>query len=378
MKTTAKTTAKIVRPLPPLPMMEPLPGRVLLSGNPLITQTNLVTDGGPFSPTASHTDPSLINPWGLAIGNDNDLWVSNNNSGTTTLYNGTGGPGGLPAITIPLPAGQSGPAGPTGVIANNSGSGFNVRKGASTGSSTFVFVTEQGIVAGWSFGVDSAHAITAVDDSALGAVFKGATTAPGLTGGRDLFITDFGRNKIVILDSNFHSVPHLGLFTDPNIPAGFAPFNIQRLNGDLYVTYAKQDAEKQNDVPGNGNGYVDVYSAGGTLLRRLASGGVLDSPWGLAVAPSTFGSLAGDILVGNFGNGRINAFSPTGVSEGKILGTNGSPLIIRDLWSLTPGTAVVGGTDTLYFTAGADNQNGGLLGTLTVGVSNGGQPGFNY
>ncbi|MGA2230941.1 MAG: TIGR03118 family protein [Tepidisphaeraceae bacterium] len=349
-----------------LPLMEPLQSRLLLSAAPMVTQTNLVTDGGPNSPAAANTDPSLINPWGLTIGTDNDLWVSNNNSGTTTLYNAGGGSAGLPAISIPLPPGQTGPAGPTGVISNTAGTGFDVTENGHTAPSNFVFVTEQGIVAGWSDSVDLSKAITAVDDSASGAVFKGATTAPGLTGGRDLFIADFGRDKIVVLNSSFKNVPHGGLFVDPSIPKGFAPFNIQRLDGDIYVTYAEQDAEKANDVPGKGNGFVDVYSDGGTLLRRLASGGVLNSPWGLAVAPPTFGSFAGDILVGNFGNGRINAFSTTGISEGKVLNSSGTPLIISDLWSLTSGTPSVGGADTLYFTAGADNQNGGVLGTLTA------------
>jgi uncharacterized protein (TIGR03118 family) len=349
-----------------LPLMETLQSRVLMSGAPLLSQTNLVTDGGANSPTAAHTDPSLINPWGVEIGSDNDIWVSNNNSGTTTLYTANGGNAGLPAITIPLPAGVAGPAGPTGVIANNQSTGFDVTENGVTGSSSFVFVTEQGIVAGWSESVDLGKAITAVDDSATGAVFKGATTVPAAGGGRDLLIADLGRDKIVELDSNFHNVKHAGLFVDHTIPAGFAPFNVQRLDGDIYVTYAKQDAQKQNDVPGKGNGFVDVYSDAGTLLRRLASGGALNSPWGLAVAPSTFGSLAGDILVGNFGNGRINAFSTTGATEGKVLNANGTPLIISDLWSLTAGTASVGGANTLYFTAGADNQNGGVLGTLTV------------
>jgi uncharacterized protein (TIGR03118 family) len=349
-----------------LPVMEALPSRTMLSAAPLLTQTNLVTDGGSASPTAPNTDPSLINPWGLAIGTDNDIWVSNNNGGTTTLYTATGGPAGLPAISIPLPAGQTPPAGPTGVVSNNKGAGFKVSENGVTASSNFIFVTEQGIVAGWSDSVDQAHAITAVDDSASGAVFKGATLATGPNGARDLFIADFGRDKIVILNSSFQAVPHPGLFVDHSIPAGFAPFNVQKLNGDLYVTYALQDAQKQNDVPGHGNGFVDVYSTSGALLERLASGGVLNSPWGLAVAPSTFGSLAGDILVGNFGNGHVNAFSPTGTSEGKVLNTSGTPLIISDLWSLTAGTSSVGGVDTLYFTSGADNQAGGLLGTLTA------------
>jgi len=346
--------------------MEPLPARVLLTAAPLITQTNLVTDGGPHSPTAAHTDSSLINPWGLTIGTDHDLWASNNNSGTTTLYTANGSFAGLPAISIPLPVGQSGVAGPTGVVSNAPGTGFDVSAGGHTGASNFVFVTEQGIVAGWASSVSLSHAITAIDDSGKGSVFKGITTGPGLTGGRDLFIADFGQGKIVILDSNFHTVPHAGLFVDHSIPAGYAPFNIQRMANNYYVTYAKQDSQKQNDVPGSGNGYVDVYSKTGTLIQRLASGGVLDSPWGLAVAPSTFGSLAGDILVGNFGNGRINAFSPTGTPEGKILNSGGTPLIIHDLWSLTPGTSNVGGVNTLYFTAGADNQEGGLIGTLTA------------
>jgi uncharacterized protein (TIGR03118 family) len=348
-----------------LPVMEALASRTLLSAAPMVTQTNLVTDGGSASPTAANTDPNLINPWGLAIGTDNDIWVSNNNGGTTTLYTATGGPAGLPAISIPLPTGQTPPAGPTGVVSNSKDTGFKVSENGVTSPSNFVFVTEQGIVAGWSDSVDQAHAITAVDDSATGAVFKGATLATGPNGARDLFIADFGRDKIVILNSSFQVVPHAGLFVDHSIPAGFAPFNVQKLNGDIYVTYALQDADKQNDVPGHGNGFVDVYSTGGAFLERLASGGVLNSPWGLAVAPSTFGSLAGDILVGNFGNGHINAFTPTGTSAGKVLNTSGTPLIISDLWSLTAGTSAVGGVDTLYFTSGADNQNGGLLGTLT-------------
>jgi uncharacterized protein (TIGR03118 family) len=343
-------------------VIEPLDPRILLTTSPLITQTNLVSDG---VVSATHTDPYLLNPWGIAIGSGGDIWIGNNNSGTSTFYTASGSELGL--VSIPLPAGAAAPSGPTGVVVNHI-NGFDVSENGNTAPSDFIFVTEQGIIAGWSSSVDFSNAITAVDLSSTGAVFKGATTAPVANNPnhRHLYVTDFANDKIDEFNPQFQLVSRPGAFTDPSIPAGYAPFGIQRLDGKLFVTYALQDQSKQDELFGRGDGYVDEYSTTGVLLQRFASNGTLDAPWGLAVAPSNFGDFAGDILVGNFGNGRISAFSPSGTFEGKLLNTSGTPLIIKGLWSLTPGTANAGGADTLFFDAGPNDQADGIFGTLTV------------
>ncbi len=320
-------------------------------------QTNLVSDG---SVPATLTDPDLVNPWGLAESPTSPFWVANNHTGLATLYsvstdNLTVSKLGL-VVTIP-PAIGGPPSPPTGQVFNG-GSGFVV--GASP--ARFLFDSEDGAISGWSGGTTAA---IMVDHSGIGAVYKGLAIDDANT---FLFASDFHNGDIEKYDSTFTQVTGPGSFTDPNLPAGYAPFNLKVLGGELYVTYAKQDAGKMDDDPGPGNGFVDVFNLDGSLDKRLISGGALNSPWGLTIAPSSFGSFAGDLLVGNFGDGTINAFDPTtGAFVDALRGLNGQPIVITDLWALSPGNGGSGGgVDSLYFTAGLAGEAGGLFGSLTA------------
>ncbi|MBV9510384.1 MAG: TIGR03118 family protein [Caulobacteraceae bacterium] len=323
--------------------------------------TNLVSDG---SVPAANTDPNLINPWGVAYSPGGPFWVSDNNSGVSTLYNGSGAKIPL-TVTIAPPAGASGPAAPTGVVFNGASSEFQVSNGVSKGGSAFIFDTEDGTISGWAPSVDGTHSLLAVNNSASHAVYKGL--ALGSSGGSDfIYAADFHSGEIEQYDSSFGLVK---TFTDPTVAAGYAPFDVQVLNGDLYVTYALQNAAKHDDVAGPGNGYVDEFSLDGTLIKRLVSkGGQVNSPWGLDIAPSSFGTFAGDLLVGNFGDGTISAFDPTtGAFEGKLDLTNGSPIKLDDLWALITGNGGAGGSASdVYFTAGVMDEAHGLLGSIAA------------
>jgi uncharacterized protein (TIGR03118 family) len=331
------------------------------------TQTNLVSDG--FVPAAT-TDPNLINPWGLTHSATSPFWVSDNGTGVTTVYTGAGAlvkVGGFDAITIAAPPGQTSPASPTGDVFNIAGTGFNVTSGGQTGSSVFIFATEDGTISGWSPNVNPASSVLAVDNSqgGTGAVYKGL--AIGQTeDGTFLYAANFRNGTVDMFDQNFKQV---NSFTDPTVPAGYAPFNVQVLDDHLFVTFALQDPLLQHDdVPGVGHGFVDEFDLQGNLLHRVASGGVLDSPWGLAIAPPGFGEFANDLLVGNFGDGTINVFDPKNDHFlGKLEDANGAPITIFDLWALVPGTGNAG-TDPnkIYFTAGVKNEAHGLFGSLAA------------
>jgi uncharacterized protein (TIGR03118 family) len=330
---------------------------------PAFIQDNLVSDG--FVP-ADHVDPNLVNPWGVAASATGPLWVSDNGTGVTTIYNGTGAAvtvAGHTAITIAAPPGQSDPSSPTGQVFNSAGTGFNVSEGGHAASSVFMFATEDGTISGWSPTVDSGSSILAVDHSGDGAVYKGLTMLQ-TAGGPLLYAANFHSGQVEVYDSHFAQV---NSFTDPFLPDDYAPFNVQSLNGNLFVTFAQQDADKHDDVAGAGHGFVDEFDAQGHLLNRVGSGGPLDSPWGLAIAPASFGKFAGDLLVGNFGDGTINAYDPGDDKFlGKLLGIDGKPLVIGDLWALTPGNGgSAGDPNTLYFTAGVQDEAHGLFGSLT-------------
>jgi uncharacterized protein (TIGR03118 family) len=330
-------------------------------------QTNLVSDG--FVPAAT-TDPNLINPWGLTHSATSPFWVSDNGMGVTTVYNGDGTlvkVGGFDAIKIATPPGQTTLAGPTGDVFNIAGTGFNVTSGGHTGSSVFIFATEDGTISGWNPTVDPASSVLAVDNSqgGAGAVYKGL--AIGQTeNGTFLYAANFRNGTVDVFDQNFQQV---NSFTDPTVPAGYAPFNVQVLDDRLFVTFALQDPLlKHDDVPGVGHGFVDEFDLQGHMLDRVASGGVLDSPWGLAIAPLGFGEFANDLLVGNFGDGTINVFDPKNDHFlGKLEDANGAPITIFDLWALVPGTGNAG-TDPnkIYFTAGVKNEAHGLFGSLAA------------
>jgi len=317
-------------------------------------QTNLVSD---IPGLAGSTDPDLVNPWGLTRSATSPWWVSDNGTGKSTLYTASGGKVPL-TVTIP-PTGSA----PTGVVFNG-GSGFVVVSGAASGPSRFIFATENGTIAGWSPAVNPTKAIQAVDNSAS-AVYKGLAIATS-GGATFLYATNFKASSVDVFDSTFHPATLAGTFSDPDIKAGFAPFGIANLNGNLYVTYAKRDETGHDDVAGPANGFVDVFDTSGHLLRRAATRGRLNSPWGVALAPANFGRFSGDLLVGNFGDGRINAFDPaTGAFLGQLQNPAGHPIDINGLWGLAFGNGgLAGDATTLFFAAGLNDEADGLFGSI--------------
>lgn len=324
-------------------------------------QTNLVSD---IPGLAAITDPNLVNAWGISESSMSPFWISDNGTGVSTLY---AVPGATPPVqklglTVTIPGGSPTSA-PTGQVFNTT-AGFSL--GAS-GKALFIFDSEDGVISGWN-GSLGTNAIVTVPNT-TGAVYKGlaiSNLTPAL--GAALYATDFHNGSIDVFDSSFTSVTLPGTFTDPNLPLGYAPFNDAVLNGQLYVTFAKQDGARHDDVAGPGNGFVDVFDLYGNLISRLISNGALNSPWGLALAPAGFGSLGGDLLVGNFGDGTINAYDPTtGAFKGTLDEINGQPLMIDGLWGLIFGNGAAGGSPgTLYFTAGLNDEADGLFGSLTA------------
>ncbi len=288
--------------------------------------------------------------------------MADNGTGLSTLYNGnTGGKLGL-TVTVP--------GAPTGIVFNG-GPGFVVKSGLLSGPARFIFSSEDGTISGWNPTVSPTVAQIAVNHSLEGAVYKGLAIAQTVAGDR-LYATNFYAGTVEVFDSSFNSVP--GGFTDPTLPEGYAPFGVQNLGGTIYVTYALQDEHKHDDVPGQGHGFVNAFDAAGTLIRRVASKGQLDSPWGLAMAPADFGKFSGDLLVGNFGNGRIHAFDPEDTNgrgelqkRGPLHSVDGRPIEIDGLWALAFGNgASAGPKHTLFFTAGPFEEQHGLFGKLEV------------
>ncbi|HAB15358.1 MAG TPA: TIGR03118 family protein [Verrucomicrobiota bacterium] len=308
---------------------------------------------------ADHTDPNLSNPWGISLSPTSPFWVADNKTGVSTLYDGEGVPRSL-VVSIPPPGGGTPPASPTGTVFNG-GSGFEVAPGL---PARFLFATEDGTISGWNPAAAPTAAILKVDHSGT-ALYKGL--AIGNNGSADhLYAANFKEGSIDVFDTAFAPASLSGSFTDPTLPAGYAPFNIQNLGGKLYVTYALQDGGQKDDVPGAGHGFVDVFDLNGNLLQRLVSQGALNSPWGLVIGPEDFGPFEGDLLVGNFGDGRINAYD---LSSGKFLGSlkgpDGKPIEIEGLWALTAGNGANGGDeDDLYFTAGISDEEHGLFGEI--------------
>ncbi|HEY3267902.1 MAG TPA: TIGR03118 family protein [Armatimonadota bacterium] len=336
-------------------------------------QTNLISD---IAGVALNTDPNLVNPWGIAFSPRGPIWVSDNGAGVSTVYDAIGNP--LPSesaplvVTIPPPAGSPSDttSAPTGTVYNDS-SDFVVSAGGKSGPARFLFATEDGTVAGWNGSVDGVSAVLAFDNSASGAVYKGLALGNNAAGGH-IYLTNFHAGTVDVLDTGFHEVTLPGMFHDPNLPAGYAPFGIQNVGGKLFVTYALQDGDQHDDVSGPGHGYIDVYDTNGMLLKRFASGGNLNSPWGIAAAPRSFGPLGGSLLVGNFGDGRINAFDmSTGASRGPLRDSRGRPIAIDSLWGIAfgPSSGNRGHDDAspLYFTAGIAHEDHGLFGAIEPG-----------
>ena len=320
-------------------------------------QKNLVSD---IPNLAVTTDPNLVNAWGIAFTPTSPAWIADNGTGLSTLYSGTGSIIPL-VVTIAPPKNAEGPATPTGIVFNGGG-GFNVTAHDKTGSSLFIFATEDGTISGWSPTVDGTHSILGPDNHEAGAVYKGL--AIGTTDdGTFIYATNFFSGWVEMYNSSFGWVKN---FTDTDLPMGYAPFGIRNINGKLYVTFALQDEDKEDDVAGPGHGFVDVFDLNGNKLKRLISHGQLNSPWGLALAPAGFGKFSGDLLVGNFGNGHINAFNiEKGSARGHMLRSNGGTLEISGLWALSFGNGgTAGPTTALLFTAGPDEESHGLFGTI--------------
>jgi uncharacterized protein (TIGR03118 family) len=321
--------------------------------------TKLVSDE---AGVAAHQDANLVNAWGIAFNPFGFVWVANAETGKSTLYDGAGVPQSL-VVTIPPAAG--GTAGsPTGIVFNG-GNTFLVTTAANS-FARFIFSTEDGVIAAWAPTVNPTNAILIKDNSTAGAQYKGLALSAG-GNGQLLYATDFHNGKIDVWDSGFNPVALApGAFADPKIPAGFAPFGIQAINGNIYVTYAKQDADRHDDVAGKGLGYVNVFDPNGNLIDRIVSKGPLNAPWGLTLAPAGFGEFAGALLVGNFGDGRINAFDPmTGKHLGALKGSNGKPIEIEGLWGLAFGNGWnAQPVHTLFFTSGPDDEEHGLYGRI--------------
>jgi uncharacterized protein (TIGR03118 family) len=330
--------------------------RPALADSPSYEVTNLVSD---VPGVANHTDPNLVNAWGLAFNPFGPAWIADNGTGVATLYDGNGNP--VPLV-VSIPGGK-----PTGIVFNGSTNDFIVSRGGASGPAAFIFATETGTIAAWAPAVDRNHAITVVDNSSTGAIYKGLALAGDGTR-LLLYATDFHNRKIDVFDRTFSLVQVAGGFADRSIPSTYGPFGIQNLLGSIYVTYAKQDRNREDDVAGRGLGIVNVFTASGTLIRQVAQGGPLNAPWGLAIAPADFGVFSNDLLIGNFGDGTINAFD---LSTGRFLGQlslpDRQPITIDGLWALSFGNGVNNQpTNALFFTAGPDDETHGLYGRITV------------
>lgn len=334
------------------------------AGNIVFAVDDLVSDGS--VPADNPPDHQLINPWGVSYAPGGPFWISDNNAGVTTLYNGAGVRqsmfgGTVPDVMIATPPGQTPrTAAPTGQVFNIARSGFSVAEAGKSGSAAFIFATEDGTISGWAPSVDRNNSFLAVDNSkgGTGAVYKGLAIDPT---GTQIYVSNFRSGNVEVYDNNFQLV---NSFTDPTVPAGYAPLNVQVLNGTLYVTFALQNAAKHDDVDSAGHGFVDSFNLDGSGMKRLVSGGALNSPWGLDIAPGGFGNF---LLVGNFGDGEIHAFDPnTGAFLGTLDNLHGTALRAGDLWALINGHGGAGGnSDLVYLTAGVLNESEGLFASLT-------------
>jgi uncharacterized protein (TIGR03118 family) len=303
-------------------------------------------------------DSDVVNAWGLALGPTTPLWVANNGSNTATLYSGglNGATVGKVGLTVTVDS-----DGPTGQVFNPSSSDFTVTTAAGTGPARFIFDSESGDIAAWAPAATGTHAV--VQQHVDGAVFKGLALWPTPLGSF-LLATDFIGGHVDVFDSHFQQVDtgH-ALFADSRLPRGYAPFDVMVSGDRVFVTYAKQQAGSEDEAHGPGLGIVDEYTDLGTRVHRVATHGTLNAPWGLAIAPAGFGNLGGDLLVGNFGDGRINVFHGSDFI-GQLRNPQNRAITIDGLWALLPGTATTGGTNTVWFSAGPHDENDGLVGQL--------------
>ncbi|MGA7167532.1 MAG: TIGR03118 family protein, partial [Candidatus Sulfotelmatobacter sp.] len=325
------------------------------------SQANLVSN---VSGVATTTDPHLVNPWGISALPGQDFWIANNNNGTSTLYDANGNPNSL-VVNIPgaghNPNGNCTPGCPTGTVSNGTGTYFS--------GGSFIFDTEDGLIVNWQSS-DNTQATIAFDNSASGAVYKGLA----LLNGTSLLAANFNSGKVDVYDQNFNPASLAGSFTDPNLPAGFAPHGIHVINGQVYVAYAMQDGPKHDAQPGAGLGQVDIFDATGKFVSTFVAYNAqtsnhLNAPWGVVQAPATFGTFANDILIGNFGDGTIDAFDTQGNFMGQIMDSSSNVLVNPGLWDMVfGGSANVGAAGTLYVTAGGSNQPNFPSGGSTTSV----------
>lgn len=322
------------------------------------TITSLVSD---LAGRAAHQDVKLVNPWGLAATPTGPWWVNTAGTGFSLLYNGTGVANPL-VVTVPPAPPNTGTGNPTGIVYNPT-TAFPLASGS---PAIFIFATEDGSISGWNPAVDATNAVIKVNRTGS-AIYKGL--AIGQINGRNvLYAANFFGSAIEVFDANYNLVAlNPAAFKDGAVPAGYGPFNVQNIGGKIYVTWAKQDAAKEDEVPGPGLGYVSVFSPAGALTGRLQHGNWMNAPWGLALAPNTFGVLSNMLLVGQFGNGTIIAFDPaTGKIKAAMKNTNGTTLAIPGLWGLAFGNGSGSGpANSLYFAAGIGGEAHGLFGTLT-------------
>ncbi|WP_077035397.1 TIGR03118 family protein [Pelomonas sp. KK5] len=333
------------------------------SGPPMasgFTVTSLVTDTSLGAYATSQRDTRLVNAWGVAFNPQGFVWVANNGTSTSTLYDGNGVPQSLVVTT---------PDAPTGIVFNASSTDFKLTSGGASGASPFIFATEGGQIAAWAPSVAATAALGVYDGSAGAASYKGLAIAMN-GAANQLYATDFHNGRVDVFDAGFHLLASgATAFRDPGLPAGYAPFGIQALGGRIYVAYAKQDSTAHDATLGAGLGVVDVYDTAGALIKELVVGGALNAPWGLAMAPASgFGAFNGALLVGNFGDGKINAYDPT---SGALLGTlsrsDGAAIVIDGLWGIAFGNGLnAQPTTTLFFAAGPNDETHGVYGRITA------------
>lgn len=331
-----------------------------------LNQVNLASDVPGLAPL---TDPDLKNPWGAALTATSPLWVSNQGTDSSTLYSLTPGSSTVAKsakvrVTMPDSA-----LGPSGQVANP-GTGFVLSNGTTSGPAAFIFATLDGHIEAWSPKVDpligSAQDVATVP----GAGYTGLAVAAAPDGDQ-LYAANFAAGTVDVFDSAFHQVKLASWqFSDPRLPAGYVPFNTQALGGRIFVAYDKPDPVTHLEGVGKGIGVVDEFSTDGRLITRIATGGALNAPWGMAIAPDSWGPAAGSLLIGNFGDGHISIFARhgdrfAGHATGQILdASTGEPFAEPGLWALVPGTSTTGGTDALWFAAGINGEKDGLLGVL--------------
>src|ERR1700760_1008310 len=317
------------------------------------TQSNLISDG---SVKAQQTDTQLINPWGVAIGQQTPFWINTAGTGLSEVYDA----GANKQFVVTIPATGSGKIGsPTGIVFNSSTIDFALPQGS---AALFIFDALDGTISAWNPSVT--NAVVVANNSASGAVYTGLAIVNNGTG-NFLLAADFSKNEIDVFDSKFASAALGGNFTDPSIPSGFAPFNVHVINNQVFVMYAQQNPAGGLPITGAAAGYVSVFDNNGKFVARAISGGNLNAPWGLALAPASFGAFGGDLLVGNFGDGTINAYDPASFAlKGQVQDSTGKPIQNGNLWEILFGSNGTGDPNTLYFSAGVNNEKGGLFGSI--------------